>query len=81
MRISKSESVIRSIAGIKVLSAFWIMIWHRRMRIRPNERKYFATDWDNFVFRFSERFTFGIDSFFICSAVTVTLSIMRSLEA
>lgn len=80
MNISKSDSVVRCIDGLKILSAIWIMIWHRRMNFRFHEPNLFATTWDSFVFRFSERFSFGIDSFFICSAITVTLSILRSFE-
>jgi peptidoglycan/LPS O-acetylase OafA/YrhL len=81
MKINKSDSIVRCMDGIKVLSATWIMIWHRRMPYRYGGRKFFATVGDEFVFRFAERFAFGIDAFFICSAIAVTLSILRSLEA
>lgn len=76
VRINKSPSVINCIDGIKVLSAIWICMGHRRPQKLTNSRIFF----ENMILNVIERHQVGVTSFFVCSAVVCTQSLLKAME-
>lgn len=79
MKINHSESAMKCIDGMKVLSAFWIIVGHRKLfsfKMRSNHYE----KWDGFARQVVEGYNFGVDTFITCSAILVTQSLLRAFE-
>lgn len=80
MKINKSESAIKCIDGMKALSALWIVHGHRGFLLIQNE---FTDAWwlEHLYFKFASNGALAIVCFFVCSAILVTQSMLRSMES
>ena len=79
MKINNSASAIRCIDGMKVLSAFWIIVGHRKFFSFHNSSHNYAF-WERFSSQAIDGYNFGVDTFITCSAILVTQSLMRTFE-
>jgi peptidoglycan/LPS O-acetylase OafA/YrhL len=77
MRIENLKSQIRCIDGMKVLAAFYIILGHRYefSRHQPS-----LSELQKQVNRFIYGYQFGLDVFFVCSGVLLTMSLLRNFE-
>lgn len=78
MKTSNSKSQIRCIDGMKIFAAFYIIIGHRMeftFRIKA------LGGWQNSIKEFITGYKFGLDVFFVCSGVLITMSLLRNLQA
>lgn len=76
LKINNNTSNINCIDGLKVLSALWIVMGHRKFG------KDIKTDiiFERFVFRLIDAYHLGVTTFFVCSGILVTQSFLRALE-
>jgi peptidoglycan/LPS O-acetylase OafA/YrhL len=77
VKINKTASLINSIDGIKVLSALWICVGHRKPKYLLNSK---SSTFDGIVLKAIGRFDIAVTTFLVCSAVVVTQSLLRSIE-
>jgi peptidoglycan/LPS O-acetylase OafA/YrhL len=76
MKINRSTSVINCIDGLKVLSAFWIIMGHRKRynHFKPED------SFDKLVLLMIGGYHFGVTIFIVCSGVLVTQSFLRAID-
>lgn len=81
-QVHNAGSTIRSIDGIKVLSAMWIIIGHRKdFMNEPFPHRRHQNNWlEELVFDFFSSYLYCVDTFFACSAILVTQSLLRSFD-
>lgn len=77
MKINNSKSLLRSIDGLKVLSAFNILIGHRLGLTFSGKR--YNDVWEKFVVKFMHVYE-SVDVFFVSSAVLITISQLKAME-
>ena len=76
VNINKSSSVINCIDGIKVLSAIWICVGHRKPKNLLSSKLFI----DKTILNAIGRFDIAVTTFFVCSAVVVTQSLLKALD-
>lgn len=79
IKINDSPNLIRCIDGLKVLAALYIVLGHR-MEFTYST-KYFFNPWLQNIKQFILGYKFGLDVFFVCSAVLITMSLLRTFQA
>lgn len=77
MRLNHSKSHVKCIDGMKVLAALYIIVGHRMFFSFKEKRLY---GWQGSVKKFLMRYDFGLDVFFVCSGVLITMSLLRNLQ-
>lgn len=83
MKSTKSESTISCIDGLKVLSAIWIIIGHRRDILHepfPARRHGNVVLWEGVALKIFTSYFYCVETFLVCSAILVTHSLLRSFE-
>lgn len=76
MKINDETSLINCIDSLKVISAFWIVMGHRKFNKRINAGSFF----DTLMFKLIDAYHFAVTTFFVCTAILVTQSFLRALE-
>jgi hypothetical protein len=78
IKINSSESVIKCINSLKVLSAFWIVIGHRnaQSRLLSTDDSLLGQE----VLMFFKGFQRGVTVFFVCSAILVMQSLFKAFD-
>lgn len=78
LKINKSDSVINCIDSIKVLSAYWIIMGHRRGCVYlPADTYHFFQSNISWIYIGHKN---AVTTFFVCSAILVTQSFMRMMD-
>jgi hypothetical protein len=77
VRVNKSDSVIKCINSIKVLTTFWIIMGHRQSysNYTPGTSLF-----DQFVTSIYAEFMRGVTIFFTCSGILAIQSVLKALE-
>jgi hypothetical protein len=76
VKINKNASVISCIDAIKVLSAIWICVGHRKSKNLSQSKVFF----NGTVLKIISTFDIAVTSFFVCSAVLITISLLKALD-
>lgn len=82
-KVNTSNTTINCIDAIKVLSAVWIIIGHRSDLLKEPFPQHYQTGkpwWEELVLRFIASYSNCNESFFACSSILVTLSLLRSYD-
>ncbi|CRL04333.1 CLUMA_CG017427, isoform A, partial [Clunio marinus] len=83
MKKNESSTAINCIDGLKSISALWIMIGHRKQFFGfPFQHKNLdhLSWWDYYLVRFVSEYATSVITFFVCSAILITLSLLKSLD-
>lgn len=83
MKFTKPESTISCIDGLKVLSAIWIIVGHRRDILHepfPTRRHGNIILWEEVAMKIFASYFYCVETFLACSAILVTHSLLRSFE-
>jgi hypothetical protein len=83
MKINESNSIINCIDGIKVLSAIWIIIGHRRdmmMSLFHKRSHQNVVLWDEAAVGIVNNYFYCVVTFLTCSGILVAQSFLRSFE-
>lgn len=83
MKINEAETTIQCINGIKVLSCILIIIGHRRDLIKdlfPKVYENNVTFGSDHILRYLDSYKRAVDTFFACSGILVTQSLLRCYE-
>ncbi|CRK99662.1 CLUMA_CG013082, isoform A [Clunio marinus] len=79
MRRNESNSAIGCIDALKALSAFWIMFGHRSQRFAFSYEEN-SQWWSYLLGKLMNRYEKGVITFFVCSAILLTISLLRDLD-
>lgn len=83
MKSTRSDSTISCIDGLKVISAIWIIIGHRKDALRepfPTYRYKNLGFWELTTLKIIGAYFYSVETFIACSAIIVTQSLLKSFE-
>ena len=78
IQINESENVISCVNSLKVLSAFWIVLGHRKGQSMLDVVG--SSFLSKKVYMFYIGFRKGVTIFFVCSGILVTRSLLKTFE-